>query len=186
MKRQPSIDCATVKNRIALGERLNAEEGLHLLDCPECQAFADAQQLLLQEAPAPSANLDQRVKEAFKAAHHHRATLGLWKRILPAAAAAIVLAGALAFALAGKEKPADESQLAASVTRQNILDPENAMPAWELEFAMTDNELDRLEMDIYELALNDNTAHTPDADIEGVFELDYEIISLEMDMLYDL
>ena len=178
MKRENQIDCSSVKERILLGEKLNVEEELHLLGCSDCQAFAQAQQLLLEPQLAPSAELDSRVLASVKA--QRRPQLGrkhvwAWRSI--AAAASIALVCCLTFVLAGrkaKEVQSEESFQA-------------AIPSMTLEYALADNELDRMEiaLDALNLGSEASTGST-ESGVEGVRHLDYDIISLEMDMFYDL
>ena len=56
-----------------------------------------------------------------------------------------------------------------------------------LEYALADNELDRMEiaLDALNLGSEASTGST-ESGVEGVRHLDYDIISLEMDMFYDL
>ena len=181
MKSDKQIDCSNVKERILLGEKLNADEELHLLGCNDCQAFAQAQQLLLEPQLAPSAELDSRVLAAVKASRKQtikppiRRHGWAWRSI--AAAASLVLVCCLAFALAGrkaKETPHEDTLQA-------------AIPSMTLEYALADNELDRLEIALNVLNLGTEATQTnAEEGVEGVRRLDYDIISLEMDMFYDL
>ena len=178
MKREMQIDCNSVKERILLGEKLNVEEELHLLGCSDCQAFAQAQQLLLEPQLAPSAELDSRVLASVKAQRRPRPVrkyAWAWRSI--AAAASIALVCCLTFVLAGrkaKEVQSEESLQA-------------AIPSMTLEYALAENELDQMEIALDAMNLGMEVSKgSAESGVEGVRHLDYDIISLEMDMFYDL
>ncbi len=182
MKSEKQIDCSSVKERILLGEKLNADEELHLLECDDCQAFSEAQQLLLEPQLAPSVELDNRVLAAVKVSRKQqsikpsiRRHVWAWRSI--AAAASLVVVCCLAFALAGR-KAKDASH------EENL---QAAIPSMTLEYALADNELDGLEIALNALNLGaEATQANTEEGVEGVRRLDYDIISLEMDMFYDL
>ena len=177
MKTEKQIDCRCVKERILLGEKLNADEELHLLGCADCQAFAQAHQLLLEPQLAPSAELDSRVLSAVKAARPQPVRRHAWVLRTIAAAASLVVVCCLAFALAGRR--ANDALSAES------LQPE--IPSMTLEYALGDNELDRMEIVLNSLDLGaESLKGGSEGGVEGVRHLDYDIISLEMDMFYDL
>ena len=178
MKTEKQIDCKSVKERILLGEKLNADEELHLLECRECQDFSLAQQLLLNPQLSPSAELDGRVLASVKALRRQqpiRMHGWAWRPI--AAAASIVLVCCLAFVLAGRragQAPLEDSLQA-------------TLPSMTLEYALADNELDRLEIALDALNLGvESSKAAAESGVEGVRRLDYDIISLEMDMFFDL
>ena len=181
------IDCNSVKERIVLGEKLNADEELHLLDCKDCQAFSHAHYLLMGRGESPSAKLDIRVKKAFMDAQTHPSPLRLWKRILPAAAAGIVLVGCLVYVFSFRLNAVKEITAAKPASQQSVILEETELSSWELEYALAEQELDNLEIAINELVLStQGDKLNSDTNIERVRELDYELISLEMDMFYEL
>ena len=177
MKTEKQIDCNRVKKRILLGEKLNADEELHLLGCSDCQAFAQAQQMLLEPHLAPSAELDSQVLASVKASRRQPVRWHSWAWRSIAAAASIVLVCCLAFALTwhrAKEARSTENLQA-------------VIPSMTLEYALADNELDRLEIALDALTLDsESSSRSEENNVEGVRRLDYDIISLEMDMFYDL
>ena len=146
------------------------------------QAFAQAQQLLLEPQLAPSAELDSRVLAAVKVSHKPlsikpsiRQHGWPWHSI--AAAASLVVVCCLAFALAGR-KAKDASH------EENL---QAAIPSMTLEYALADNELDGLEIALNALNLSAEATQTnAEEGVVGVRRLDYDIISLEMDRFYDL
>ncbi len=177
MKTEKQIDCSRVKKRILLGEKLNADEELHLLGCSVCQAFAQAQQMLLDPHLAPSAELDCRVLASVKASRMQPVRWHGWAWRSIAAAASIVLVCYLSFALTGRS--AKEVRSA-----ENL---QAVIPSMTLEYALADNELDRLEIALDALTLDtDSSSRNEENSVEGVRRLDYDIILLEMDMFYDL
>ena len=177
MKSEKQIDCSSVKERILLGEKLSTDEELHLLGCADCQAFAEAQQLLLEPQLAPSAELDNCVLAAVKEARRQPVRRSMWAWRSIAAAASLVLVCCLAFALAGRK--AKEAQSEETL--------QTAVPSMALEYALADNELDGLEIALNALNLDaESSAGSTESGVEGVRRLDYDIISLEMDMFYDL
>ena len=178
MERDKQIDCNSVKERILLGEKLNADEELHLLGCRDCQAYAQAQQQLLEPQVAPSAELDSRVLASVKAQRRPQPVRRhVWLRRSVAAAAALVLVCCLTFVLMMRKggQPQVEESLQATI------------PTMTLEYALADNELGRMEvfMDTLNLGADVSQKRT-ESSVEGVRRLDYDIISLEMDMFYDL
>ena len=178
MKRDNQTDCSSVKARILQGEKLNVEEELHLLGCSDCQAFAQAQQLLLEPQRAPSAELDSRVLASVKA---QRKPLPVrkraWVRHSIAAAASIVIVCCLTFMLMTRKG----GQTQAEDSLQAVI------PSMALEYALADNELGRMEVVLDALNLGaEASTESVENGVEGVRRLDYDIISLEMDMFYDL
>ena len=193
MKKEKQIDCSRVKERILLGEKLNADEELHLLGCGDCQAFAQAQQMLLEPQLAPSAELDSRVLASVKASRRQPARLHGWVGRSVAAAASIVLVCYLAFALTGRRDRVTTSGKN-RMTQIHCIDQDSMaeynlapLSSMTLEYALADNELDRLEIALEALSFGNESPETSaESGVEGARRLDYDIISLEMDMFYDL
>ena len=177
MKTEKQIDCSKVKERILLGEKLNADEELHLLGCGDCQAFAQAQQMLVEPHLAPSAELDSRVLASVKVSRRQPVWKHGWAWRSVAAAASIVLVCYLAFAMTGHWDGHAQTEENLQVT----------LPSMTLEYALADNELDRLEVALEAMSFGaESSKASAESGVEGARRLDYDIISLEMDMFYDL
>ena len=129
------MKCKDVEFEIAGGAPLSAAAQEHLLRCASCQKFAQTCALASGRV-APSAEVDFAVLSSWR--RLSRKGYGIWRRwMIPAVAAAV----AVVFSLCWVTFP----QRGERIENPEIA-PMDAETAWQTEWTVTDQELQKLEM----------------------------------------
>ncbi len=169
------MNCKDVEWKIVSGEPLTGQEGLHLLECAECQAFAHAHQIVVDGGEAvPAASLDESVASAWKRENVFEPRLRIARRVLmPVAAALLLLLGV--WALRGPSSGTEAEKGPEVSQTGGVTQSELVADAWTLNWENAQQELDELEIGLALLEM-DKALSGQQARVES---LSYDLLSLE-------
>ncbi|MBO4345691.1 MAG: hypothetical protein J5833_08040, partial [Victivallales bacterium] len=163
-------ECKTIQERIVSGVALSDDEERHLLACSECQRFAEIHNLAVG-LPEISAATDAAVLAECHAAIR-RPSMHIFRKV--AATAVACLAVLLAFSAYRVNHRDTQDGIALSADEQ-----------WMLGYSLENDDLSEIELSLSALELplvaSSNSA-SQTANYNSVKDLQYEILSLEMDM----
>ncbi|MBR0460075.1 MAG: hypothetical protein IJJ26_12630 [Victivallales bacterium] len=168
------MKCQDVEWKIVSGEPLTGQEGLHLLECEECQKFAHAHQMLQDGGEAtPDASLDEAVASAWQRETVLERRLRIARRVLmPVAAALLMLLGVWALRGGAGTSKVVEPQVAQT---ESAMKTELVEDAWTLGWETAEQELDELEIGLALLEM-DKALSGQQTSVES---LSYDMLSLE-------
>ncbi len=164
------LNCKNVEEKIMSGESLGVDEQLHLLECRHCQEFAAVFNLAVG-IPKLDEATDASTLAKCRALIRRR-PMRSFRKVIATSAACLILLLAL-YAIHGK-RTAPQNELSISETDQ-----------WLLAYSLDNDDISDTEIILSGLELpliSDTNEMLLTANQRSVVDLQYEILSLEMDM----